>query len=249
MSGLAHYFEGAGIATTLISLIPEHTRRMQSPRGLAVPFELGRPFGAPNQPDFQRRVLQAALALLERTAGPLLEYFPEQPPGPPADMEGWSCPVNLAPPPANLSAGAQLTADLKAEIGLLGPWYAEAVKAAGGRKLTGQFPLAPDAIAEFLAASLDDPLPASPVPDLPFHRALKLSSDELKFFYIQAALARPGAITDVEMGNWFYGETLAGKLYFSLAAKFEASDEPPLKALGERQLIPAHQRFRMAGAA
>ncbi|MFP6734617.1 MAG: hypothetical protein VB959_12325 [Rhodospirillales bacterium] len=245
MSGLAHYFEGAGIPTVLISLIREHTMRMQSPRGLAVPFELGRPFGAPNAPDFQRRVLKAALDLLPRMDGPVLEDFPDNPPGPPADMEGWSCPVNLTPPPADLSAGAQLAADLKAEIGLLGPWYAESVAASGGRKLTGQLPMDPDLIAEFLAAALGDPLPASPVADLPFHRALKLSSDELKFFYFQAALARPGAITDVEMGNWFYGETLAGALYLKLAAKFETSDEPPLKALGERQLIPAHQRFRM----
>jgi len=153
--------------------------------------------------------------------------------------------VNLAPPPAELGEGAQLAADLKAEIGLLRPWYAQSVAASGGRKLTGQLDLEPDAIADFLAASLSDPLPASPVADMPIHRALKLSSDELKYFYIQAALARPGAITDVEMGNWFYGETLAGALYFKLAAKF-AAEEEPLKGLGERQLIPAHQRFRMA---
>jgi len=181
VSGLAHYFEGAGIATTLISLIRDHTMRMKSPRGLAVPFELGRPFGAPNEPDFQRRVLKSALDLLERMDGPVLEDFPDTPPGPPADMEGWSCPVNLAPPPAELSEGAQLAADLKAEIGLLSPWYAQSVAASGGRKLTGQLDLAPDAIAEFLAASLGDPLPDSPVADLPIHRALKLSSDELKF--------------------------------------------------------------------
>jgi hypothetical protein len=245
VSGLAHYFEGAGIPTTLISLIRNHTERMKSPRGLAVPFELGRPFGAPNEPDFQRRVLKSALDLLERMDGPVLEDFPDTPPGPPADMEGWSCPVNLAPPPAELGEGAQLAADLKAEIGLLRPWYAQSVAASGGRKLTGQLDLEPDAIADFLAASLSDPLPASPVADMPIHRALKLSSDELKYFYIQAALARPGAITDVEMGNWFYGETLAGALYFKLAAKF-AAEEEPLKGLGERQLIPAHQRFRMA---
>ncbi|MAF50162.1 MAG: hypothetical protein QGH73_15890 [Rhodospirillales bacterium] len=244
MSGLAHYFEGAGIATTLIALIREHTERMKSPRGLAVPFELGRPFGAPNEPDFQRRVMKSALDLLQRTDGPILEDFPDDPPGPPADMEGWSCPVNLAPPPADLSEGEQLVADLQAEIGLLRPWYAESVKASGGRKLTGQFDMQPDAIAAFLVAALGDELPASPVAELPLHRALKLSTDELKYFYQQAALARPGAITDVEMGNWFYGETIAGKLYFKLRRHFSENDDPALQLFASNQLVPYHQRFR-----
>jgi len=31
-----------------------------------VPFELGRPFGAPDEPDFQRRVLRDLLGLLAR---------------------------------------------------------------------------------------------------------------------------------------------------------------------------------------
>ena len=88
MNALAHFLEEAGIATTGISLIREHTMRMQSPRGLAVPFEPGRPFGAPNEPDFQRRVLKAALDLLPRMDGPVLEDFPDGPPGPPADDSG-----------------------------------------------------------------------------------------------------------------------------------------------------------------
>ena len=52
--------------TTGISLVREHTQQMQLPRFLWVPFELGRPFGAPNEPDFQRCVLRTALELLER---------------------------------------------------------------------------------------------------------------------------------------------------------------------------------------
>ena len=244
MSGLAHYFEGAGIPTTLIALIPEHTRRMQSPRGLAVPFELGRPFGAPNAPDFQRLVLKTALDLLERTDGPVLEDFPDDPPGPPDELEGWTCPVNLAPPPADLSEGEQFAADLKSEIALLRPWYVEGVKAAGGRTLTGQFNMEPDAIADFLLGALDSDAPASPVEDLPIHRALKLATDELKYFYQQAALVRPGAVTDVQIGDWFYGKTLAGKLYFALRAHFAENGSVALRLFSSNQLIPHHQRSR-----
>ena len=48
---------------------------MKPPRALAVPFELGRPFGAPNEVEFQRKVLHNCLELLERESGPVLEDF------------------------------------------------------------------------------------------------------------------------------------------------------------------------------
>ena len=52
VSGLAHYFEGAGIPTVVIALIPQHAERIKPPRTLAVPFILGRPFGSPGDADF-----------------------------------------------------------------------------------------------------------------------------------------------------------------------------------------------------
>ena len=44
---------------------------MNPPRALWVPFELGRPIGAPDEPDFQRRVVEAALALFAAPDGPV----------------------------------------------------------------------------------------------------------------------------------------------------------------------------------
>jgi hypothetical protein len=55
VGGLAHFIEREGIPTTQISLIRIHTEQIKPPRALSVPFELGRPFGAPNEPAFQRR--------------------------------------------------------------------------------------------------------------------------------------------------------------------------------------------------
>lgn len=78
MGGLGHYLEDEGIPTTQISLIREHTAAMRPPRALWVPFNLGRPLGAPDDQDLQRRVLTAALSLLEAKHGPVLEGFPEE---------------------------------------------------------------------------------------------------------------------------------------------------------------------------
>ena len=77
MGGLAHYLEDEGIPTTQISLIREHTLQIHPPRALWVPFELGHPLGAPNEPELQTRVLRGVLRLLERETGPVLEDWQE----------------------------------------------------------------------------------------------------------------------------------------------------------------------------
>ena len=94
MSGLAHYFEDEGLATVIISLVRKHTILIRPPRALWVPFELGRPFGSPGDADTQRRVLQAALALLDKTTPtPLLEDFTE--PVLSAANDSWGFPGTL----------------------------------------------------------------------------------------------------------------------------------------------------------
>ena len=124
MSALAHYFETAGIPTTLSALVREHAEAMHPPRALAVPFELGRPLGAPEDAAFQRRVITAALALLERPSGPVLEDYPEDAPADAAASEadeGWACPVSFAQPKAD--APITFAARLQAEVAQMKPWH------------------------------------------------------------------------------------------------------------------------------
>ena len=64
MSALGHYLEEEGIATVAVVLIRPQAESTKPPRALWVPFELGRPFGPPNDPAFQRRVVLAALGML-----------------------------------------------------------------------------------------------------------------------------------------------------------------------------------------
>jgi hypothetical protein len=64
-----------------ISLIRPQTENTKPPRALWVPFELGRPFGPPSDAAFQKRVILAALRLLECESGPvIIEDFPEEDP-------------------------------------------------------------------------------------------------------------------------------------------------------------------------
>ena len=97
MSALAHWLEEEGLATTLVSLVRPQSDAVAPPRALWVPFELGRPLGAPDDPAFQRRVLMATLELLLRGGGPVLRAaFAEEAPGG-APLLGWNSPVVVPP--------------------------------------------------------------------------------------------------------------------------------------------------------
>ena len=41
-----------------------------------VPYELGRPIGVPNDPEFQKNVIKAAFDLLDAESGPVLVDYP-----------------------------------------------------------------------------------------------------------------------------------------------------------------------------
>jgi hypothetical protein len=227
--------------TTQISLVRKHTEEMKPPRALFVPFELGRPFGPPNNTDLQKSVLFDALKLLERNDGPIIEDFVSSLLDVNRDHEeneGWACPVNLAKPGKNLTNIHKLSHDLKQEIVLLRPWYQESIKLSGGRRLDGLTPYSPEEIIDLLISFVENPQIKSFLSNQPIHRALKLTSDDLKHFYFQAALARPNNITDGELGNWFYGETLAGKLLIQIRSICLDHQNESLKLIGKSNFVP-----------
>lgn len=242
MSGLAHLIERQGIPTVVVSLIREHTVRMRPPRALHVPFQFGRPFGVPGAPDFQRRVLTAALRLLERCDGPLLEDFPEPAPealeGASDDQQGWACPVNFSGPTFDPSSPEAYRQRLLQEILLLRPWYEESVRRQKGRRLDGLTSLSPEQIADHLVSYLHDQRIPPFVTGEPMARAIKLCADDLKHFYYQAALARPGRATGIAVDNWFFGDTAAGKLHIDLRKQLKTMDDPALRRVGEMNLVP-----------
>jgi hypothetical protein len=77
VSALGHVFEQAGLATIGLSIVRSQAERARAPRMLHCEFPLGRPLGRPGDPPFQRRVLNAAFALLPRMDVPVLVDFPE----------------------------------------------------------------------------------------------------------------------------------------------------------------------------
>ncbi len=77
VSLVAAELERNGIATVALALLREIVERVRPPRALFVPFPLGFPLGRPDDPELQRRVIEAALALLDdpEASPPLLRDF------------------------------------------------------------------------------------------------------------------------------------------------------------------------------
>ena len=247
MGAIAHYLEDEGVPTTGISLVRENTELIRPPRALWVPFELGRPFGTPNEPGFQIRVVQAALALLERTdATVILEDFPDDAPAQSGDdaTAGLVCPVSF---PAPASAGRpDALARILGEIDRLTPWH-EVFVEAYGESMALVSGLAVDDAARLLD-EIRTRGRAGAVADEDLGKALRFACEDLRTWYTEAASARPGgAASPRQLADWFWGETGAGELILALHPLCLASDNPELRRVATSMLVPRAQRHRLRG--
>ena len=240
MGGLGHYLEADGIPTTQVSLIREHTETINPPRALWVPFELGRPLGTPDQPDFQRRVLAATLALFAANAGPALADFPDDAPET-GIIEGWACPINLAPPPSDeTDIGVRLTQELEQ----LRPWH-DLWLENRGRTTVGASDLDIDIAANFMATFLDQTEPDNPRPELDVVELMKLVVEDVKAFYLEAAMAQPRESNSQAVADWFWGETVAGGIMLDLHPILLEHPEKGLRFLARALLVPRLQQYRL----
>ncbi len=233
MGALGHYLEREGVPTAQISLIREQTAAIRPPRALWVPFMLGRPFGAPNDPEFQDRVLRALLLLFERAAGPVLEDFPEKAPVSAVPEGGFACPVSFAP----AAEAGGLARALQDEIAQLATWY-EIARRRRGRTTVGVFGATIAEAARHVASSLDGSPEAPPVSGWTAGMAVKRACDDLKAYYYEAAAAQPGNLAPQAIEQWFWFDTAAAKALLAIREICLISDDPSLQPLGKLSLIP-----------
>ena len=223
----------------------ENTELIRPPRALWVPFDLGRPFGAPGEPDFQRKVVRAVLALLERDDGPvILEDFPEDAPGQgEMSMEGMVCPIRLRRP--ERGDRTDLVKQITGEMSELAPWR-ELFLASHGRSIVGASKMSIDEAVTALGSILETGR-AEGIADGELGVCLRYASEDLRNWYIEAASARPGAAASApQLADWFWGETSAGALLLALHPACLASDNPQLKRVAAGALVPRAQHHRLA---
>jgi hypothetical protein len=227
--------EERGIPSVALGSVRAQMEKTRPPRGLWSSAQLGRPLGEPEDAAFQRRVVLAALLLLERTDGPvILEDFPDDPPGL-ADTPGWRAPA-LAAPAAMPDAPAAWAAAFSAELSRLLPVW-ERAQARFGRTTVGLSFQPPAAWPGFATRFLAGELPVTAGHATPA-LALRFLCDDVKALYGEAAQADGAAPSSRQVDGWFWRETVAGGLLIALRAAALASENTALKTVGGRFFVP-----------
>lgn len=222
---VARVLEEAGLVTVQITMTREHTERVKPPRALFVTYPFGHPLGDAEDPEGQRRVVRAALALLDRPSGPVLQDF-----GDPRYATG-----DLTLPQAASIESKAPAVDPADELTSLRPWYERWVEAHGGRTsvgLTGVPQRRFRRIVRFLqdyAAGNDANIAERP-PDVPLPRFIRLCANDLKAFYFEAQMTRSPERDFQALARWFWGETALADLLRRVRDRMKASGDPALDA-------------------
>lgn len=241
MGALGHFLEAEGIPTTQISLIREHTEIIKPPRALWVPFELGRPLGRPLDPALQHRVLLAVLELFKAPKGPVLADFSDEGPEDTGneDREStvWACPISFTAQTQDMSDPEWLIDAFNQEVAELRNWYEVGIQKTGRTTLVD---FTPDGAAHLIGAYLLNGTTTSVRADVPFAVALRLAVQDLKAFYFESIVARPGATApdSQTFNHWFWNETSAGRVLREVKEKCKDDPDPSMRMTGTWLLVP-----------
>jgi hypothetical protein len=244
VGALGHYLENAGVPTTQISLIREHTEIIRPPRALWVPFELGRPLGLAGDRSFQNRVLLTALRLLEAKQGPLLVDFPEEANAEKIQAETqpavWACPVNFGGKAQNAPDAVGLLSSFLDEVRQLKPWYNLRMERINR---TAMASFTPDAAASLLVDLAGGKLPDHQLADMPLAAAIRIASQDIRAFYFEATTAKPGAKapSSETFSRWFWQETAAGQILATVKQWCLDQNDKALQMTGAMLLVPLDQ--------
>jgi hypothetical protein len=242
VSALAHYLEEEGIATVAISLIRPQTENTKPPRALWVPFELGRPFGPANNPAFQKRVIVAALQMLEHDDGPVIIWdFPDDDPSVQPDA-AWRPPI--APAVLRDRSNVALATLLEAEITQLQGAFDRRL-ARRGRTTVGLCALPIVDVARYVADWLRGLSPPSLREAFSAPLMLRFAVDDLKAFYLEAATDGASHPSSEQLGDWFWNETAAGAAILALREACLPNEDERLKLIAGNFMVPA---VRVPGA-
>lgn len=236
MSALGHYLEEEGLATVAVALIRPQAENTKPPRALWVPFELGRPFGPPRDPAFQKRVILTALHMLERDDGPVwIEDFADDDPRSVPDL-AWRAP--FIPPAIATGSAETLPSRLESEILLLQGAHERWI-AQYRRTTTGLSGLVMADAARYVADWLRGQAPESPRASSSAPLMLRFAIDDLKAFSLEGAAAGDAMPSSRQLGDWLWNETATGAALHALREILLAHADERLRLIVSNFVVPA----------
>lgn len=198
----------------MISLVRGTVERLRPPRALHCEFPLGRPLGRPDDAAFQRRVLDAAFGTLARSAGPVLEVFPEQ-----ISDEG-DVPVSCAVPPRLSGGGSPAAEEALAYRAAYDRQLARSHRTLLGRAV-GPDDL-PSTVGKLVAVVGGASWEAAGLPATPADVAM-----DVRAYYEEAGLALSSAAPAARsVEAWFFRQTLTGRLLLDVQSALRERGEP-----------------------
>jgi hypothetical protein len=218
---LARAIEEAGLPTSAIVLIKEQAERVKPPRALFVPFPFGFALGKPDDPEFQHRVLAAALELFKSESAPVLAAFPDAADGPARLLQASVARADLT---------TDIAVDPADEVTALRGYYERWVEEHDGRTgvgLSGVPQRQWRGLMKYLYAfAQGDEVTYADMPEgVVEPRFLKLVADDLKAFYMEARMCQRPEQQNNDLQSWFWSETAGGTLLAKIAARLEESED------------------------
>ena len=236
MSALGHYLEEEGIATVAVALIRPQAENTKPPRALWVPFELGRPFGPPSDPAFQKRVILAALGMLVEDGGPVrIIDFPDDDPRARPDP-AWQPPFM---PAAVANGSAEVT---RISAGGRNPAASGSTSALDGAtraQLGGAERVSIGDCARYVADWLRGKAPPSPRDGFSAPLILRFAVDDLKAYGLEAAGAGAAKPSSRQLTDWFWNETATGAAIHVLREVLQAHEDERLRLIVSNFVVPA----------
>ncbi len=211
MGTLASVLEQSGLVTVALSSIRGQIETTSPPRALHCEFPLGRPLGKPNDPDFQRDVLEHAFALLDESSGPVLVDHPVK------IEDGADSPLSCVIPPADTSNRSPAASEA---LGLLPAWKRTYKKY--GRSTVGKVvdsDQVPDMLDLFARISDGEDWKEVGLPGDP----TKIAAD-IRNFYEEASISLSDSSPSARSAeSWFVDKTHAGQLIQNSRIKMKES--------------------------
>ncbi len=204
-----------------------------------MPFQLGHPLGAPDDPAFQTRVLKDVLKLLELPGPPpVLMDFPDDEPEN-DELTVLSCPVNFGRYASPNDDADELLTAFRREMTAMRPWYEISLNKRR-RTTVGVSKVPLENMADFIYAFVKGEEPENPDPGSAIIYSLKYAVEDLKSYYIEGITAQPGQAnaSSQVLQDWFWDDTVAGQVLIKLKKVCETSEDRMTAMVGAHFIVP-----------